>query len=285
MAYYENELLNYLVKSEVKSSIKLAGVRLFPAGYSYGPHKHEDIEIVCVDSGVCIIKLQDENKYVYINKGEGIIIYPGTIHTFIIDDKSKCRVTQIQFTLADIEDVNELSKSYKFINSLYSKKPYETFDNCLEVKGCINRINNNMGSNSLIMLYILELVVHLSNSLSSIDNNEVKDKKLQQIIEYINMHLSEKIVIEDMCDEFNISSRYLRKKFNDTLGINVNHYITLMRINLAKKLLAERTLSIVQVAGESGFGSSQYFSHVFKKMVGVTPTQYRIKHYRTKAKF
>jgi AraC-like DNA-binding protein len=285
VAYSESELLYYLEKSEVKSSIKLAGVRLFPAGYTYGPHKHDDIEIVCVDSGVCIINFVADNKYVYVNKGEAIIIYPCVNHKFIIDEKAKCRITQIQFSLSDLHDVEELSKSYEFINSLYSKKQYEVIDSCLDVKGCINRINNNMESSSLIMLYVLELVVHLSNSLTKIHDDTVKDKKLQRIIEYINMHLSEKIVIEDMCDVFGISSRYLRKKFKEAFGVNVNHFITLQRINLAKKLLADRSLSVVKVACEAGFSSSQYFSHVFKKMVGVTPTEYRIKHYRTKARF
>jgi AraC-like DNA-binding protein len=181
--------------------------------------------------------------------------------------------------------VEELSKSYEFINSIYSKKQYEVIDSCLEVKGCINRINNNMQSRTLIMLYIVELVVHLSNSLSKVHHDTVQDKKLQSIIEYINMHLSVKIVIEKMCDEFGISSRYLRKKFKEAFGVNVNHYITIQRINLAKKLLADRSLSVVKVAGEAGFSSSQYFSHVFKKMVGVTPTEYRINHYRSKTSF
>ncbi|NLN05716.1 MAG: AraC family transcriptional regulator [Clostridiaceae bacterium] len=285
MACSESDLLYYLDKSEAKSFIKLAGVRLFPSGYTYGPHKHDDIEIVCVDSGVCIIKFVNENKDVYVNKGEGIIIYPEVNHKFIIDDKAKCRITQIQFALSDLDYVEELSKSYEFINSIYSKKQYEVIDSCLEVKGCINRINNNMQSRTLIMLYIVELVVHLSNSLSKVHHDTVQDKKLQSIIEYINMHLSVKIVIEKMCDEFGISSRYLRKKFKEAFGVNVNHYITIQRINLAKKLLADRSLSVVKVAGEAGFSSSQYFSHVFKKMVGVTPTEYRINHYRSKTSF
>jgi len=285
MACSESDLLYYLDKSEAKSFIKLAGVRLFPSGYTYGPHKHDDIEIVCVDSGVCIIKFVNENKDVYVNKGEGIIIYPEVNHKFIIDDKAKCRITQIQFALSDLDYVEELSKSYEFINSIYSKKQYEVIDSCLEVKDCINRINNNMQSRTLIMLYIVELVVHLSNSLSKVHHDTVQDKKLQSIIEYINMHLSVKIVIEKMCDEFGISSRYLRKKFKEAFGVNVNHYITIQRINLAKKLLADRSLSVVKVAGEAGFSSSQYFSHVFKKMVGVTPTEYRINHYRSKTSF
>ena len=123
MACSESDLLYYLDKSEAKSFIKLAGVRLFPSGYTYGPHKHDDIEIVCVDSGVCIIKFVNENKDVYVNKGEGIIIYPEVNHKFIIDDTAHSFTQHFRGITVDLAD-SAHTITQKLYLSLIDDWPY-----------------------------------------------------------------------------------------------------------------------------------------------------------------
>lgn len=287
MASAENDFLRLLCNTTLTSIVRIAGVRLFPAGYVYGPHSHRELEVICVESGVCIIKFHDECKEEYINKGETIIIYPNTKHTFIIADDCKCRVTQLQITLAEFDSDEEIPDSFKFIGNIKAGIPFDKIDKSTEIKNCIYRIKQNMSSEKLLMIYLVELFVLLSNELNECKKEEpdVKDEKLQSIIEYIEHNISEEIIIEDMCELFDISSRYLRKKFHDTLGCNINHYIATMRLNRAKQLLSDRSLSIIQVAHQSGFSSSQYFSRVFRKIVGKTPSKYRIQHYRSQGRF
>lgn len=288
MASAENDFLRLLCNTSLTSIIRIAGVRLFPAGYVFGPHSHRELEVICVESGVCVIRFHDEeDKEEHINKGEAIIIYPNTRHTFVIPEESKCRVTQFQVTLTEFDANEKLLEAYKFISNMKASRPYDIIDKPTEIKNCINRIKQNMSSEKLLIIYLTEFIVLLSNGLSELSKaeSEIKDEKLQSIIEYIDQNITEEIIIEDMCNLFDISSRYLRKKFHDALGCNINHYIAVKRVNRAKQLLSDPSLSIIQVAYQSGFSSSQYFSRVFRKIAGKTPSQYRIQHYRSNVRF
>ena len=59
--------------------------------------------------------------------------------------------------------------------------------------------------------------------------------------------------------------------------MNISHYITLYRIQKAKELLRDFQNKVYDVAYQTGFNDARYFSQVFKKETGLTPTQYREK--------
>mgnify|MGYP004731876953 FL=1 len=59
--------------------------------------------------------------------------------------------------------------------------------------------------------------------------------------------------------------------------MNISHYITLYRIQKAKELLRDLQNKVYDIAYQTGFNDARYFSQVFKKETGFTPTQYREK--------
>ena len=81
--------------------------------------------------------------------------------------------------------------------------------------------------------------------------------------------------LEELSRELGMSSRYLRKTFEDSIGISCSQYITMLRIARAKELLWDWEKDITQVASLTGFNSPQYFCRIFKKHTGMTPAQYR----------
>lgn len=264
-----------------KVSVKIAGVRLFPEGFKFGPHKHKDVEVIIVEKGICIIHLKAEDQYIHIHKSEGLIIYPNVTHTFIIDESQSCRISQIQF---EIEDSNEsFLDSLAFMQNLKSGVQYESFSWPAEISSCIGRINKNITDQKLVNLYCIELMMLLSKGIEDYTYNKninLKNDKLNGVLEYINNNIYEKLIIEDICKMYKVSARYLRKKFQEVTGENISNYITNVRIDHAKELLILSDLSITQISFQMGFSSTQYFNRVFKKRTGLTPSQYRIQHYR-----
>ena len=116
--------------------------------------------------------------------------------------------------------------------------------------------------------------------------NETGDKKIDiikegkenknKVIQYIKEHYKEKIVLEDIAREFNYSVGHLCRKFKLEIGDSIVNYIIKYRISMAMKLLFERQdLSIEEIALEVGFNDVQFFDKTFKKLVGMTPGQYR----------
>ncbi len=95
--------------------------------------------------------------------------------------------------------------------------------------------------------------------------------------EYIKRHFKEKISVADVGKSVHLSGSYLSHIFSETFGRTLTEYLTDVRVEYAKKLLAKPKLSISEVAYECGFEDVSYFSRVFKKAEGITPRDFKKK--------
>ncbi|MBQ2704620.1 MAG: helix-turn-helix domain-containing protein [Clostridia bacterium] len=95
------------------------------------------------------------------------------------------------------------------------------------------------------------------------------------VVAYINRHRSEDITSEDICHRFSCSRSYMSGHFNQDVGMTVREYITQLRIGDAKQLLKFSNISITEIAMTVGYTDSNYFTSLFKRKVGVTPSNYR----------
>lgn len=93
--------------------------------------------------------------------------------------------------------------------------------------------------------------------------------------EYIKANYSKSITLEDVAREINISPQYLSKIFKEETGENFIDFLTGIRIRIAKTLLESNELSVKEICYSAGYSDPNYFSRIFKKIVGATPTEYR----------
>ena len=92
---------------------------------------------------------------------------------------------------------------------------------------------------------------------------------------YIHENFAEKITIRDICKSLGCSKSALLSTFKTEYGTTINTYLCNTRINEAKKLLSSTNISISAIADKVGFYDQAYFSKVFSREVGITPTDYR----------
>lgn len=95
---------------------------------------------------------------------------------------------------------------------------------------------------------------------------------------YIDAHSAEKFSLQALSDALFVNGSYLLRVFKAHTGHTLLWYHNHVRCENAKVLLLDGEKSISQAGEEAGFVSSAHFSHVFKKMTGVTPTEYRVSH-------
>lgn len=95
---------------------------------------------------------------------------------------------------------------------------------------------------------------------------------------YVEAHSAEKFSLQAIADALFVNGSYLLRVFKAHNGHTLLWYHNHVRCEKAKALLAEGNSTISQAGEEAGFVSSAHFSHVFKKMTGVTPTEYRVAH-------
>ncbi|MBN2286868.1 MAG: response regulator [Tissierellales bacterium] len=100
-------------------------------------------------------------------------------------------------------------------------------------------------------------------------------KTIEESKVYIETRLKEKISLIDVATYFGYSPYYFSKAFNKFTGMNLNAYINLLRIEESKKMMRDRTLSLQDISQNVGFDNYNYFCKVFKKTVGVLPSEFR----------
>lgn len=102
------------------------------------------------------------------------------------------------------------------------------------------------------------------------------DQVVRRMLGYIEMHFSEKIVMQDVIDELNYSETFLNKRFKKATGMTFNEYLNRFRIQKAVEFLQEDgEIPAHEIGYRCGFSAGKYFSDVFRKYVGCTPKEYR----------
>ncbi|MDR2932540.1 MAG: AraC family transcriptional regulator [Oscillospiraceae bacterium] len=96
-----------------------------------------------------------------------------------------------------------------------------------------------------------------------------------EVNEYIRRHLDGDLSLTRLGEEFHLHPDYLAKIYKAAAGISVSRYVAGQRISAAKELLADSAIMINDVAKRTGLNTPSYFTHYFKRHVGVTPQEYR----------
>lgn len=130
--------------------------------------------------------------------------------------------------------------------------------------------------------YTCQDIKELFQAYFSDCSQKILDKKLKfysgtirKAIGYMSQHYAEPISVSDVSASLHVSDSYLSRVFKKDTGTTVMSYLLLIRMKEAKKLLRGSEYKICEVASLVGFASSQYFSKVFSRYVGISPMDYR----------
>ncbi len=131
---------------------------------------------------------------------------------------------------------------------------------------------------------IKEQILRLAISVAESNYNEISDtysQNIKEAIKYVNEHLDDStFTLKYLCNNvLFINVDYFGRLFKKETGEKFTRYVTLKRIEAAKKIIAEgKIINIFEIAQMVGFGDgAQYFSQVFRKITGYTPSEYREK--------
>ncbi len=171
----------------------------------------------------------------------------------------KGRVLELFFWLSrSVADIGAHNEDYHFHNSLIYEELY------------------GLKETDTIRKWMLKIIEHLTEIIKESE----KDQTLQAVYavsRYIQTHFKEKITIEDIAASVHLNGSYTSHLFRKTFGYTITDYITYVRLENAKVILADVGATINDAAMESGFSDVSYFSRVFKKIEGLSPREYRNK--------
>ena len=126
--------------------------------------------------------------------------------------------------------------------------------------------------------HVLERIVASDGKIhDNGQDEEVPPSTIKMILSEMRQNYTEDITLTDLAQKYQISSGYLSRLIKEELQLSFSEYIASKRIQKAKELLAEENLSIEEIAERVGYKDYYYFTKVFTKISGISPSKYRKK--------
>ena len=132
----------------------------------------------------------------------------------------------------------------------------------------------NYTENKKLKKWFLEKISEICRNMI-ISREEQSNSIITKAKAYIDQYYYKGISLDDVSREVDISPYYFSKLFKEETGENFIYYLTNIRIEKAKELLTNKALSVKEIGIKVGYSDPNYFSRIFKKSVGKTPTDYK----------
>lgn len=100
-------------------------------------------------------------------------------------------------------------------------------------------------------------------------------RRWNDIVEYLMEHYTDELCLDTLAGRFFLSREHISRSFKQEMGMNISNYLIQLRIEHAKRLLSQTEEKMYAIAVKVGYQNEKYFSKLFKRVVGMTPAQYR----------
>lgn len=262
-------------------------IRLFTSkDNSYTAHLHSQIELLIVLEGELAITI-DHVTYPLVS-GDVVIVFPNQLHSLNTHEHSR-----ILLCIFDMDFCHSYQKYFQKCNPKcnYIAGNQLSEHSLLAVTG-LTRLSETFPrgahtpqsvvslSEGYLTLLLADLFPHLELKPKNISADLVLE---QRLLMYIDAHYTEDLSLEILAREFGVSRFILSRLFSEKFHTTFPCYVNSKRLDYARELLADTSLSITQIAMDSGFGSSRTFFREFQQTFNLTPKEYRQSHIHTEA--
>lgn len=251
----------------------------------YPQHWHTAFEIIMPVENT-YKAIIDEKTY-NLDMKDIIVISPGTLHQLFAPPGGYRIILQVDYSV--FSDIKELKSIFHMFHPCVLITASSMVHIHEELSSLISDITAEYFSTlrfreASIYSMILRFFVILGRNCTDRKNklSNIKNKKWPEYIEifidvcnYINDHCTENIKLDNISKVAGFSKSHFSRLFKQVMNISWYNYLINCRIMQAEKLLIEPSLSIMQVAMKSGFGSLATFNRLFRTKRGCTPTEYK----------
>ena len=235
---------------------------------------HENIEILCFTAGSATVTSNELR--IEVCAGDIAVINSSCLHEIFAHEETHffCLIVDREFCLANHLDTNLITFFPRVRNE-------EIYSLIIEIAEEYQRKNEPYIA-QLIRANTLKAVALLCKDHSEYAEKPRSDTKLLSSIKfalgYISNECHRELSLDEIAKRAGLSKYYLAREFHRITGYTIVNYINVVRCEKAKPLLAQGTLSIESIAGACGFPGASYFTKVFKKHIGLLPSEYKSKY-------
>jgi len=233
-------------------------------------HFHDHYEIIYLVEGN--VRYYYDNVFVDLVPGDFIVMRPNTVHQTATFNHNRTEQIVISFSSTYVSDIDHSVLDHHKAAIRAPELAYlcACLERELEQKDAIGE--------QLSARYLSALFLHLTwlaESRNAEKNQKDESSLVDGVQQYIAKNYCFDISLSVLAEHFSISESYLSKKFKQDVGLGLNEYINLTRIHNAERLLTTTEFPVTQISMLCGFNDSSYFTSMFKKIKGKTPSQFK----------
>jgi AraC-like DNA-binding protein len=250
----------------------LDGIELKEATFKnkhFPTHFHDTYSIGIIKNGIENLKIKDNNLIAMPKTVVIINQYELHSNSFYNNDAWTYQTLNLNFdalTFLNKEQNHRIGNNFIFQNLIEDDLLYNIISNLHQTPNLNSYEQISAISEYLLLNYLVDKEEEKFNYISW-------ENIIFEIKNLLESHLSEKINIESIAKKYNKTPFQLIRAFKSHTGLTPIAYLTLLRLNKSKKLLASRN-GLVETALDCGFFDQSHFSNCFKKYFGVSPKQY-----------
>lgn len=265
----------------------------YMCNFSFPGESHDFWEFLCVDKGE--VNVVAGEKFHSLKKGDIIFHKPNEFHDVNSNGLIAPNLVVMSFACDSPvmsffeEKVLQISEPERLLLAQIIQEAKHVFEGRMDdpyQKELIPSESPRFAGEQLIRLYLEQLLIQLIRRYMArpdqpINPTIVKSIKQKadgelfaQVQEYMEAHICETLTIEQLCRSNSVGRSQLQKLFRTRSGYGAIEYFSRMKVDLAKQMIRENHYNFTQIADALGFSSIHYFSRQFKRITGMTPSEY-----------
>ena len=255
------------------------------------PKSFDEWEMIYVDRGECYVSVDDEP--VLLRQGDLCFHKPFENHFLYVEQNMTANVFSIAFRCSSV--AMRFFENRKIVAGINTKQhisaiiheisnSYFLPFNAPQITGFEYKSDKFLwaGDQTIFMRLELMLIDLIRAEGTFYDKPNpflkkeiVNDDLCLKVFEYMELHINEKLSMEDLSRALSFSKSYISKRFASVCGCSIINYFNQMKVNEAKRLIRETNRTFFEISDMLMFSNSHYFSNIFRKYTGMTPTEYK----------
>ncbi|MBR2650888.1 MAG: helix-turn-helix domain-containing protein [Clostridia bacterium] len=232
--------------------------------YCYPLHVHQFAELIFMLEGET--QLTVDKKVQILREGECAFILPFQTHSFF--SKKTVKLGMYLFSPNLLSDFTEAYSGKVGERSCFKCSP------ATELMHKLSIMDGKDLSLYSVKSFLYSVVSDYLREVPQIERYS-DNHAAAKVGEWINFHFDEDITLDDVAQSLGYSRNYLSHCIKQTFGMNFCSLVASLRVDKARRLLAETDKSSMEICFDCGFGSTRTFHRQFKDITGKTPNEYR----------
>lgn len=262
----------------------------YMSDFTFEGETHNFWELLCVDKGT--VNVVAGSMTYTLNKGDIIFHQPNEFHNVEANGIVAPNLVVIGFDCTSPgmdffqNKILQIGENERALLGFIIKEARSSFSSRLDdpyLQKLERRQNQPYGSEQLIKMYLQQVLIQIVRTYSSSrikvvlpksTKQKSEDELFHKIIFYMEENIGRQLTIEQICKDNLVGRSIVQKLFREHTNCGIIDYFSNMKISMAKQLIRDKQMNFTQIADSLGYTSIHYFSRQFKKVTGMTPSEY-----------